>query len=200
MSKTIYAMAFLVMAAYACDPWIEDCTKKDDLPAQGEGWYYLHGIVAFCQAIYMPILLGIEWTNLNLYGTIVLSVSWGVAGLNLIGYLPVGIVWAMTAAGSSTDMYQNYAGWLHASNIYGYIMAVLNIGWYVVLLLQSFFPIFSDFSTLAVLLVPNYYAVIAGAATEVVLQTLFSISYPASRDLMQCWGTDFPENGVCTWD
>ena len=51
MKQTIAVLAFFVITVNACDPWIEDCTKKDDLPREGIDWYYMYGIIAYLKAI-----------------------------------------------------------------------------------------------------------------------------------------------------
>ena len=142
MKKTIAAMAALVMMTTACDPWLEDCTPRGDLPSQGYGLYYMHGIVSWIQSFYMFGIMGAYSSSLSLFGTAILAGSWGIAAANLAAYLPVAIVWTLTAITSDVGWYKAYYGWLSASNIYGYILTAVNAGWYVILIIGIFLPIF----------------------------------------------------------
>ena len=68
-------------------------------------------------------------------GAIFVGLTYGIAALNFVVYVPVAILWVFTVIGGDRYVYKRYRGWLIASNIYGWLMSILNITWYIILIL-----------------------------------------------------------------
>ena len=108
MNKTL-AIALLVSAVAACDPFLEDCNTKADLPKRAMGAYWLHGVMSFIQATYMFALMGAYIDGLSVLGTLLEGFAFAVAGMNFIVYLPNAVIWAMTTVNQQdTPMYRHY--------------------------------------------------------------------------------------------
>ena len=203
MNKTL-ALAILLGVAVACDPWLEDCTPASDKPQRYKAAYWMHGITSWIQSIYMAVVLGAFYNSLALLGTLYTNISWALAGLSFAGYFPVALIWTLTVVWDDVGMYKRYNRWLQASNIYGWILTVSNIGWYLVLVLMI--AIFHTFD--AGVTKPDIYLPVAGLSIEAILQIMYSIGYVKSRKLMLCWGYDFydprfadlPPEERCPWE
>jgi hypothetical protein len=140
----------------------------------------------------MLILLAVYSTGLSVLGTVG-TASWVIGALNFIGYMPVGLVWVFTVIGDNIPAYKRYYRWLIASNIYGWLLTVLNITWYLVLVLVILiFHVFDAGTTK-----PNIYLPLVGMTVELILQILYSVGFGKSKRLMRCWGFDYPDYGVC---
>ena len=164
----------------------------------------MHGITSWIQSIYMTIMLAPFMSSLNTLGSLYVYVSWGLAGLSFLGYFPVALIWTLTVVGDDVGMYKRYNRWLQASNIYGWVLTMSNIGWYLVLVLMiAIFHTFADPNNK-----PDIYLPVAGLSIEAILQIMYSIGYVKSRKLMLCWGYDFydprfaslPPEERCPWE
>merc|ERR1712037_379146 len=134
--KTTAAIALLVAAATA-----QSITFESDLFDTGsEGvpitideyyankyvafkWYTI--VVSFLYSVYSFAIYGAYMSGLGLLGIIFTSVSWGLAGLQFAGYLPVGILGIFTDV-DDIDANKRWRGWL---------IAACQEVWYVVLIL-----------------------------------------------------------------
>ena len=135
MNKTL-AIALLVSAVAACDPFLEDCNTKADLPKRAMGAYWLHGVFTFIQATYMFALMGAYIDGLSVLGSLLEGFAFAVAGLNFIVYIPSGIIWAMTTTNvQDTPMYRHYFRALKATNIIGWFMWLINATVFLILVL-----------------------------------------------------------------
>jgi hypothetical protein len=143
MNKT-FALAILLGAAVACDPFVSDCTPKHDLPQKYGGAYWMHGIVSYIQSVYMAVIFGVYSSSLNLFGMSLLGASYAIAAANFIGYFPVAVIFTLTAAWDQTAMYKTYYRLLIASNIYGWILTCANLTWYVILVIFILLPSLFD--------------------------------------------------------
>ena len=144
----------------------------------------------------MAPLLAVYHNSLAMFGNVAMGTSYAIAGLSFIGYFPLAIVWSVSASSSDASWYLTYFKWVIASNIYSYILTLMNIAWFAVLLTGIFTPIFADLSSSS----PDYIYLIIILGLEVILQILFSASYRPSKRLMWCWGYEFPEKGTCEFD
>ena len=193
MNKTL-AIALLLGAAIACDPWVDDCTPQEDLPRRFIGAYWMHGIVSYIQSIYQFIVFSAYVSSLTLFsGDTFLVASYGIAAANFLGYFPVALIWTLSVVWDDVSMYKRYFGWLKASNIYGWLLTVTNLTWYGVLILYIF--VFGAFSGAK----PSFILPIAASSIELILQILYSIGYGKSRKLMYCWYYEMQTKGYCDW-
>jgi hypothetical protein len=193
MNKTL-ALTLLLGAAIACDPWIQDCTPKEDMPRRFIGAYWMHGIVSYIQAVYQFATFSAYTSSLTLFGDTMLIASYAIAGANFLGYFPVALIWTLSVVWDDASMYKRYFGWLKASNIYGWLLTATNVTWYVVLVLYIF--IFGNYANGAT---PDFILPIAALSIEGILQILYSIGYGKSRKLMHCWYYEYPMKGYCDW-
>jgi hypothetical protein len=197
MNKYV-AIALLASIVYAkkCDPFVEDCQPKDAWPVNFKAAYWMHGITSYMQSIYMGIVLGVYANSLGLLGSIYTTVSYTIAAINFLLYMPVAVVWTLTVVWESDRIARMYDRWLIASNIYGWLLTATNTTWYMVLVLMIL--IFFVFDSNVVK--PDIWLPIAGLSVEWILQVMYSIGYAKSRKLMNCWGWEFPEGRECTWE
>ena len=195
MNKTL-AIALLVSAAAACDPFLEDCNTKADLPRRAMGAYWLHGIMSFIQATYMFALMGAYIDGLSVLGSLLEGFAFAVAGLNFIVYLPNAIIWAMTTTNiQDTPMYRHYFRALKATNVIGWFMWLINATVFLILVL--FVLIDGLASVAAGTTLPSFIIPLIGLILDFAFQIIYAVTYGYSRTLMRCWGWDFPELGGC---
>ena len=195
MNKTL-AIALLVSAAAACDPFLEDCNTKDDLPRRAMGAYWLHGVMSFIQATYMFAIMGAYVNGLSVLGALIEGIAFAVAGLNFITYLPAAIIWAMTTGKTAdTKMYRHYFRALRATNAIGWFMWVVNMAVFLVLVL---FTLVDGLASVAAgTELPSFIVPTVGFTLDFIFQIMYAVTYGYNRTLMRCWGWDFPELGGC---
>ena len=195
MNKTL-AIALLVSAVAACDPILEDCNTKADLPRRAMGAYWLHGVMSFIQATYMFALMGAYIDGLSVLGTLLEGFAFAVAGLNFIVYLPSAIIWAMTTTNvQDTPMYRHYFRALKATNVIGWFMWLINATVFLILVL--FVLIDGLASVAAGTTLPSFIIPLIGLILDFAFQIIYAVTYGYNRTLMRCWGWDFPELGGC---
>ena len=195
MNKTL-AIALLVSAVAACDPFLEDCNTKADLPRRAMGAYWLHGVMSFIQATYMFALMGAYIDGLSVLGTLLEGFAFAVAGMNFIVYLPNAVIWAMTTVNQQdTPMYRHYFRALKATNIIGWFMWLINATVFLILVL--FVLIDGLASVAAGTTLPSFIIPLIGLLLDFIFQIIYAVTYGYNRTLMRCWGWDFPELGGC---
>ena len=190
------ALTLLVAAAAACDPFLEDCNTKGDLPRRAMGAYWLHGIMSFIQATYMFALMGAYIDGLSVLGTLLEGFAFAVAGMNFIVYLPNAVIWAMTTVNQQdTPMYRHYFRALKATNIIGWFMWLINATVFLILVL---FVLIDGLASVASgTTLPSFIIPLIGLLLDFIFQIIYAVTYGYNRTLMRCWGWDFPELGGC---
>ena len=195
MNKTL-AIALLVSAAAACDPFLEECNTKADLPTRAMGAYWLHGIMSFIKATYMFAIMGAYVDGLSVLGALIEGVAFAVAGLNFITYLPNGIIWAMTTGKTQdTIMYRHYYRAVKATDIIGWFVWLINMATYLVLV--AFVLVDGLASVAAGTSLPSFILPTVGFTLDQIFQITYAVTYGYNRRLMKCWGYDYPELGGC---
>ena len=194
MNKTLFALTFVAAAVSACDPFLEDCLPITDAPDRYKGFFYLHGVTSYIQALYMPGLMSAYITSFNLFpDSFWLGASYGIAGVNFALYLPVAAVFTVLAVKPTERMARMFDRWLIAANIYGWVLTSMNLIWFLVLVIMTFVLTFTGEA-------PSIWVPLSGAIIELILQILYSIGYGKARKLMNCWGWEYPEGYECSWE
>ena len=197
MNKTL-AIALLVSAVAACDPFLEDCNTKADLPRRAMGAYWLHGVMSFIQATYMFAIMGAYVDGLSVFGPIIEGSAFAVAGLNFITYLPNAIIWALTTGKvEDTKMYRHYYRSLKAVNIIGWFVWLINMAVFLVLVAFILVDGLASSLTEDNATMPSFIIPTVGFTLDFIFQIMYAVTYGYNRTLMRCWGWDFPELGGC---
>ena len=202
MRKTL-ALAAFVAIAFAqenCDPFIDDdCSLKDQLPKRAMGAYWLHGVMSWIQAVWLFALWSPYIHQLRVMGDVAVIIAYSQAILNFVTYIPSAIVWSMTASKSAgTKSFRHYFRTLRAINVLGWIVYVLNIGFF--LLLVAFTLVDGLITAADDNEMHNYFIVpTVGFVVDFIWQIMYATTYGYSKTLMKCWGYDFPELGDCVF-
>ena len=184
-----------------CDPYIDSNCRYTPPPENYMGWYYSHGALSWVQAFFMGGMLVAYQNALEQIGTQAEAISYAIIGLNFIGYFIVAVKWSITANKTGTvlgmlNKYKRYFKLLRVSNFYTWFLSLINLGWYVALILQVL--IYHTFPTGATK--PSILIPVIGLSVEVVLRFVTSFSQYYSSKLMKCWAYDWPETGKCSFE
>ena len=135
MKKALTIVLLATIVAATCDPDDVDCIPQENMPRKYIGKWWMYGILSWMRAI-TPFIINFVYASIiTELGVAVLAYTYTVGALNFIGFVPAGIFWIFTVIGGDKYTYTRYRGWLIASNIYGWLLSVINITWYIVLIL-----------------------------------------------------------------
>ena len=92
-------------------------------------------VVAFVYSIYPYVFFGVYYYAIELLGIGINVATWLIGTINFALYLPVGIKWIFTCE-TCMENNMSFRKWSDAASWYGWILAILNWIWYIVLIVQ----------------------------------------------------------------
>lgn len=205
MKQTIAIALFVGMASAACNPWTDNNCNPNENDSNTEYYpnkymaaWWMHGIMAFIQSIWMWVMFAMYKTQLGSIAVYIEPISWVVSGLNTLAFLPVGVFWILAGPGSRDN--RKYRGWLIASNIYGWLLRIGNWFWWAFLFMYLLI-----FSADEVTYVDENGDTVPTSATipeigfglEIIWAILWTIGYHKSLAIVNCYISENPNSAEC---